>query len=73
MSDLVQEYNDYEKISPRLQPEQEGYTEEKEEDLKELQKLYSSEIDFENFEVIKVIGRGSYAKVYLIRQGEAGP
>jgi hypothetical protein len=48
-------------------PEQEGYTEEKEEDLKELQKLYSSEIDFENFEVIKVIGRGSYAKVYLIR------
>jgi hypothetical protein len=42
-------------------------------DLKQLQKLYSSEIDFDNFEVIKVIGRGSYAKVYLIRKGEPGP
>jgi serine/threonine protein kinase len=37
-------------------------------DLKNLQKLYSSEINFDNFEVIKVIGRGSYAKVYLIKK-----
>ncbi len=28
--------------------------------------LYSTDIDLADFEVIKVIGRGSYAKVYLI-------
>jgi hypothetical protein len=38
------------------------------EDMAELQKLYSSEINFDNFEVIKVIGRGCYAKVYLIKK-----
>lgn len=36
-------------------------------DLKALQKLYSSEVNFDGYEVIKVIGRGSYAKVYLIK------
>ena len=36
-------------------------------DLKALQKLYSSEVNFDGYEVVKVIGRGSYAKVYLIK------
>lgn len=34
--------------------------------------LYSTDIDLANFEVIKVIGRGSYAKVYLIQQLKTG-
>ena len=38
------------------------------EDLREIQKLYSAEINFDNFDVVKVIGRGSYAKVYLIKK-----
>jgi len=29
--------------------------------------LFSSEVNIENFEVIKVIGRGSFAKVYLVK------
>jgi serine/threonine protein kinase len=37
--------------------------------LKVIQRLYSQEIQFDEFDVIKVIGRGSYAKVYLIRKG----
>ncbi len=38
------------------------------EDLRAIQKLYSAEINFDNFDVVKVIGRGSYAKVYLIKK-----
>lgn len=30
--------------------------------------LYTSNINLENFEVVQVIGRGSYAKVYLIKK-----
>ncbi|CDW82120.1 protein kinase 2 [Stylonychia lemnae] len=33
-----------------------------------LQHLFSKRLNFDNFEVIKVIGRGSYAKVYLIKK-----
>jgi serum/glucocorticoid-regulated kinase 2 len=40
--------------------------------LKVIQRLYSQEIQFDEFDVIKVIGRGSYAKVYLIRKGAEG-
>ncbi len=34
----------------------------------EFQHLYTTNINFDNFEIIKVIGRGSYAKVYLIKK-----
>lgn len=40
--------------------------------MKAIQRLYSQEIQFDEFDVIKVIGRGSYAKVYLIRKGADG-
>lgn len=43
------------------------------EDLGAIKRLYSQEIYFDDFDVIKVIGRGSYAKVYLIRKGPEGP
>jgi len=39
-------------------------------DLKEenLEHLFTTKLNFDNFEVVKVIGRGSYAKVYLIKK-----
>jgi serine/threonine protein kinase len=30
--------------------------------------LFTSNINLDNFEVVKVIGRGSYAKVYLVKK-----
>jgi len=30
--------------------------------------LFTKKLNFDNFEVVKVIGRGSYAKVYLIKK-----
>ena len=54
MSVLVQEYQDYD--NPL------------DDDLEKLSKLYSAEINFDDFDVVKVIGRGSYAKVYLIKK-----
>ena len=63
MTDLVQQIQDYGNIEKS--PE--------EEHLNAIKRLYSQEIQFDNFDVIKVIGRGSYAKVYLIRKGSEGP
>ena len=68
MSDLVQEIQGYDNFGSGGTK---GKNPEEGDDLKELQKLYSSEIKFDNFEVIKVIGRGSYAKVYLIKKNSA--
>ena len=55
MSTLVQEYHDYGE-DPL------------DDDVQMLSRLYSGEINFDDFDVVKVIGRGSYAKVYLIKK-----
>ena len=34
----------------------------------DLKHLFTSDISLENFEIIKVIGRGSFAKVYLVKK-----
>ena len=37
---------------------------------KKLTHLYTTDIKLENFEVVKVIGRGSFAKIYLVKKFE---